>query len=129
MYAMHQHYIYFKAHELHCVHNIWIAAGSHPLTDSSWQQASDGCVRREGLSPRGRTIASGVDGSHAVFSAPPAATEAPPEAWVRTLQHVVGQLDMLTRTVALLEQRLSITEDRLNGGGSGGGGGGGDREA
>ncbi|KAF7693024.1 hypothetical protein HF521_008340 [Silurus meridionalis] len=30
-----------------------------------------------------------------------------------TLQHIVGQLDVLTQTVAILEQRLTLTEDKL----------------
>ncbi|KAG9462131.1 hypothetical protein GDO78_014844, partial [Eleutherodactylus coqui] len=30
-----------------------------------------------------------------------------------TLEHIVGQLDILTQTVGILEQRLSLTEDKL----------------
>ena len=30
-----------------------------------------------------------------------------------TLQHIVGQLDILTQTVALLEERLTMNEDRM----------------
>ncbi|ETE73639.1 POC1 centriolar protein-like A, partial [Ophiophagus hannah] len=30
-----------------------------------------------------------------------------------TLQHIVGQLDVLTQTVSILEQRLTLTEDKL----------------
>ncbi|WAR26816.1 POC1B-like protein [Mya arenaria] len=30
-----------------------------------------------------------------------------------TLEHIVGQLDILTQTVSLLEQRLTMTEDKL----------------
>lgn len=40
-----------------------------------------------------------------------------PEALAGTLDHIVGQLDMLTRTVGVLEQRLTLTEDRLQRGG------------
>eukprot|EP00752_Nemacystus_decipiens_P007695 g6878.t1 len=36
-----------------------------------------------------------------------------PEALAGTLDHIVAQLDMLTRTVGVLEQRLTLTEDRL----------------
>lgn len=36
-----------------------------------------------------------------------------PEALAGTLDHIVGQLDMLTRTVGVLEQRLTLTEDKL----------------
>lgn len=53
-----------------------------------------------------------------------------PEALAGTLDHMVGQLDMLTRTVGVLEQRLTLTEDRLQqqgGRGDVGGGGGGER--
>lgn len=42
-----------------------------------------------------------------------------PEALAGTLDHIVGQLDMLTRTVGVLEQRLTLTEDRLQRGGEG----------
>mmetsp|Transcript_39800 Transcript_39800/g.48485 ORF Transcript_39800/g.48485 Transcript_39800/m.48485 type:complete len:686 (+) Transcript_39800:61-2118(+) len=34
-----------------------------------------------------------------------------PEILVGTLDHIVGQLDMLTRTVAMIDKRLSIQED------------------
>lgn len=40
-----------------------------------------------------------------------------PEALAGTLDHIVGQLDMLTRTVGVLEQRLTLTEDRVQRGG------------
>nr|XP_023969901.1 POC1 centriolar protein homolog A-like [Chrysemys picta bellii] len=30
-----------------------------------------------------------------------------------TLEHIVGQLDVLTQTVSILEQRLTLTEDKL----------------
>ena len=36
-----------------------------------------------------------------------------PEGLVGTLNHIVGQLDMLTRTVEVLEERLTSAEDRL----------------
>ncbi|KAL1265174.1 hypothetical protein QQF64_003201 [Cirrhinus molitorella] len=36
-----------------------------------------------------------------------------PAALTSTLQHIVGQLDVLTQTVAILEQRLTLTEDKL----------------
>ncbi|XP_016420775.1 POC1 centriolar protein homolog A [Sinocyclocheilus rhinocerous] len=36
-----------------------------------------------------------------------------PAALASTLQHIVGQLDVLTQTVAILEQRLTLTEDKL----------------
>lgn len=43
-----------------------------------------------------------------------------PKGLAGTLEHIVGQLDMLTRTVGVLEQRLTFMEDSLNveGGGS-----------
>nr|KAF6311011.1 POC1 centriolar protein A [Myotis myotis] len=47
-----------------------------------------------------------------VQSAPrePAST---PQALTSTLEHIVGQLDVLTQTVCILEQRLTLTEDKL----------------
>uniref|UniRef100_A0A671Q8J7 POC1 centriolar protein homolog A n=1 Tax=Sinocyclocheilus anshuiensis TaxID=1608454 RepID=A0A671Q8J7_9TELE len=36
-----------------------------------------------------------------------------PTALTSTLQHIVGQLDVLIKTVAILEQRLTLTEDKL----------------
>ncbi|KAK1799623.1 hypothetical protein P4O66_006082, partial [Electrophorus voltai] len=36
-----------------------------------------------------------------------------PAALTNTLEHIVGQLDILTQTVAILEQRLTLTEDKL----------------
>lgn len=34
-----------------------------------------------------------------------------PEPIAATLEHIVGQLDMLTQTVAILEERISMLED------------------
>ncbi|KAG5835848.1 hypothetical protein ANANG_G00248370 [Anguilla anguilla] len=36
-----------------------------------------------------------------------------PPALASTLEHIVSQLDVLTQTVAILEQRLTLTEDKL----------------
>ena len=36
-----------------------------------------------------------------------------PEALAATLQHIVGQLDVLTQTMSLMEERLSLAEDHL----------------
>lgn len=35
-----------------------------------------------------------------------------PESLSATLQHIVGQLDVLTQTLGLLDERLTINEDR-----------------
>jgi len=35
-----------------------------------------------------------------------------PDALASTLQHVVGQLDVLTQTMSLLEERLTMNEDK-----------------
>ena len=37
-----------------------------------------------------------------------------PEALAGTLGHIVGQLDVLTQTMGLLEERLSMNEDKVN---------------
>lgn len=55
----------------------------------------------------------------AVRHTPPPAAAAPlntgdmPEALAATLQHIVGQLDVLTQTMGLMEERLSLAEDHL----------------
>lgn len=36
-----------------------------------------------------------------------------PDSLSATLQHIVGQLDVLTQTVALLDERLTMNEDRI----------------
>jgi centriolar protein POC1 len=51
-------------------------------------------------------------------SAPPM-PDAPPvtaidDAVTSTLGHIVGQLDVLTQTMQLLEERLSMNEDKVN---------------
>ena len=40
-------------------------------------------------------------------------TEELPERLAATLDHIIGQLDIITRTVSIMEQRLSTSEDRL----------------
>uniref|UniRef100_A0A4W6DXY8 POC1 centriolar protein homolog A n=1 Tax=Lates calcarifer TaxID=8187 RepID=A0A4W6DXY8_LATCA len=36
-----------------------------------------------------------------------------PPGLAGTLEHIIGQLDILTQTVSILEQRLTLTEDKL----------------
>ena len=36
------------------------------------------------------------------------------EALASTLSHIVGQLDVLTQTMGLLEERLTMNEDKTN---------------
>ena len=51
--------------------------------------------------------------NHAPQAAPPLNKEQLPEVLAGTLDHIVGQLDGLTRTLALLDKRLSLQEDML----------------
>ena len=37
-----------------------------------------------------------------------------PEQLASTLSHIVGQLDVLTQTMSLLEERLTMNEDKTN---------------
>ena len=37
-----------------------------------------------------------------------------PEQLASTLDHIVGQLDIITRTMSILENRLQLTEDRVS---------------
>ena len=39
---------------------------------------------------------------------------APPQRLASTLDHIIGQLDIITRTVTIIEQRLTTNEDRLH---------------
>jgi centriolar protein POC1 len=49
-----------------------------------------------------------------VYEAPPALNLSDlPDSLSATLQHIVGQLDVLTQTVALLDERLTMNEDRV----------------
>ena len=54
------------------------------------------------------------DGSHKVFIPPPMNLADLPPALSATLQHIVGQLDVLTQTMGLLEERLTISEDKMH---------------
>ena len=53
-----------------------------------------------------------VDGSHAAFDSASFNATDVPGALAGTLQQLVCQLDVLTQTVAVLEERLTISEDR-----------------
>ena len=44
----------------------------------------------------------------------PAARDAMPEALASALSHIVGQLDVMTETMRLLEERLTMNEDKTN---------------
>ncbi|KAJ0068448.1 hypothetical protein NL108_008408 [Boleophthalmus pectinirostris] len=48
-------------------------------------------------------------------SAPPSHPQEPASegGLTTTLEHIIGQLDILTQTVSILEQRLTLTEDKL----------------
>ena len=51
-----------------------------------------------------------------VYEAPPPLNLSDlPDSLSATLQHIVGQLDVLTQTVALLDERLTMNEDRVFG--------------
>lgn len=54
------------------------------------------------------------DGTHEVFIPPPMNLADLPPALSATLQHIVGQLDVLTQTMGLLEERLTISEDKMH---------------
>ena len=45
--------------------------------------------------------------------APALPREQLPEVLAGTLDHIVGQLDMMTRTLAILDKRLSLQEDMM----------------
>ncbi|EPY79302.1 hypothetical protein CB1_000933002 [Camelus ferus] len=45
---------------------------------------------------------------------PPESQRTIPLAVVDALEHIMDQLNVLTQTVSILEQRLTLTEDKLN---------------
>lgn len=53
-------------------------------------------------------------GLEEVFIPPPMNLADLPPALSATLQHIVGQLDVLTQTMGLLEERLTISEDKMH---------------
>lgn len=55
-----------------------------------------------------------ADGLEEVFIPPPMNLADLPPALSATLQHIVGQLDVLTQTMGLLEERLTISEDKMH---------------
>eukprot|EP00887_Chlorella_sp_A99_P000976 scaffold5.g976.t1 len=62
--------------------------------------------------PAGGRGGAAADGSHVVFQSPSFNAADVPEGVAATLQQIVGQLDMLTQTMAVMEERLTISEDR-----------------
>jgi centriolar protein POC1 len=65
-------------------------------------------------------VAGGDVGDEGDDTAPTLRTEGPaiprdqlPEVLAGTLDHIVGQLDMMTRTLAILDRRLSLQEDMM----------------
>lgn len=53
-------------------------------------------------------------GLEEMFIPPPMNLADLPPALSATLQHIVGQLDVLTQTMGLLEERLTISEDKMH---------------
>ena len=52
--------------------------------------------------------------NHALPSeGPPLNKDQLPEVLAGTLDHIVGQLDMMTRTLSILDKRLSLQEDMM----------------
>ncbi|KAK9822111.1 hypothetical protein WJX74_008361 [Apatococcus lobatus] len=66
-----------------------------------------------GLSPSNQRIAAVRHTPAPAAAAAPLNTGDMPEALAATLQHIVGQLDVLTQTMSLMEERLSLAEDHL----------------
>lgn len=54
----------------------------------------------------------GVSASQVPLTTPLERRDIPPQLSM-TLEHIVGQLDVLTQTVSILEQRLTMTENKL----------------
>lgn len=44
---------------------------------------------------------------------PPVAMNDLPPALASTLQHIVGKLDMMTQVIGMVEERLSLNEDKM----------------
>ena len=66
-----------------------------------------------GAAPSEAPVAEAEDPAVEATQAAPLNLADMPEALSATLQHIVGQLDVLTQTMALMEERVSMTEDKL----------------
>ncbi|KDO15883.1 hypothetical protein SPRG_18578, partial [Saprolegnia parasitica CBS 223.65] len=51
---------------------------------------------------------------HVVSSKPPSSDARLPENLSATFDHIVGQLEIITRTLSILEERLCHAEDRIS---------------
>ena len=88
------------------------AAGADSSIDGHARWACDSAEERQ---DSGRLApCDDGDGSHEVFVPPPMNLADLPPALSATLQHIVGQLDVLTQTMGLLEERLTISEDKMH---------------
>nr|CBN80860.1 WD repeat-containing protein 51A [Dicentrarchus labrax] len=79
------------------------ATHSHTYRNPSTSSASTHQTQTQGLSqhsPQVQTQSQALDGGV-------------PPGLASTLEHIIGQLDILTQTVSILEQRLTLTEDKL----------------
>ena len=85
------------------------AAAADDHVDASWRY--DGAEQHQECQQS--AAYDDVDGTHEVFIPPPMNLADLPPALSATLQHIVGQLDVLTQTMGLLEERLTINEDKM----------------
>ena len=67
----------------------------------------------EGESGSLPTIPAESDTFHFTHASVPLNVAGMPEGLALTLQHMVGQLDVLTQTMAAMHERLSMSEDRV----------------
>ena len=65
------------------------------------------------VSIQGRTATARDDLEYEFEVPPPLNLSDLPDSLSATLQHIVGQLDVLTQTLALMDERLTMNEDRV----------------
>ena len=58
-------------------------------------------------------VEAGASGEYEAEIPPPLALTDLPPALAATLQHIVNKLDMVTQVVGMMEERLSLNEDKL----------------
>jgi hypothetical protein len=58
-------------------------------------------------------VPSVASGEYEIEMPPPLALSDLPPALAHTLQHIVSKLDMMTQVIGMVEERLSLNEDKM----------------
>lgn len=60
-------------------------------------------------------VPSAAPGEYEIEMPPPLSLSDLPPALAHTLQHIVSKLDMMTQVIGMVEERLSLNEDKMAG--------------